>query len=451
MEIDIKVVELTLLQFSVIVKLNVAECPKGGNYRMLIRKRLTMLLFFVILGSIAVGCSGGRKAASGPAPTKAPEAVPTEAPAATATPTPTPSPTPTLVPIDYKTAVLKDIYADYFTVGGVLGGTGMNNPSVYGIITTHFNSVTMENEMKPNSLLDYMTSISDPKYDDSPAINYSNLDTCLKFAQDKGLKMRGHTLVWHSQTPRWLFTEGYSMQADAPFVTKELMLKRMENYIRQVLEYCQTKYPGIVYAWDVVNEAIEIGNGHPEGLRTQGSYWYTIIGDDFVEKAFEYARKYADPEVKLFYNDYGTENSLKASAIKKLVAKIQEQGNIDGIGLQTHIGIDSPSLSDIDSTARSLAELGLELQVTELDMNMPTNTEENLAKQGTRYKRLFIYFKKWVEDGIKLTNVTFWGTTDDRSWLNKANAPSYPLLFDKNFEKKPAYYGVLQDPEVRLY
>ena len=417
---------------------------------MINKKRIGMILILAMVVSAAAACSGNSKNAStDPTPTAAPKAEPTKAPDPTATPTPSPSPTP--IPIDYKSAVLKDVYADYFTVGGVLGSNGISNPSISGIITTHFNSVTMENEMKPNSLLDYMTSISDPKYNESPAINYNNLNTSLKFAKDNGLKMRGHTLVWHSQTPRWFFTEGYSMDADAPFVTKEVMLKRMENYIKQVLEYCQTNYPGVIYAWDVVNEAIEVNQGHPEHYRVEGSYWYTVVGEEFVEKAFEYARKYADPDVKLFYNDYGTENSLKASAIKKMVDKIKEQGNIDGIGLQTHIGFDSPSLSDIDSTARSLAELDLELQVTELDMDMSTNTEEDLAKQATRYKRLFIYFKKWVDDGIKLTNVTFWGTTDDRSWLNKANAPSYPLLFDKNFEKKPAYYGVIQDPEVKLY
>ncbi len=412
------------------------------------RKRISLLVVLTMVVTAFTGC-GSNNATADPTPTAAPEAqvTPTEAPAATAAPTPTPTP----VPIDYKTAVIKDVYADYFTVGAVLGSNGMSNPAVSGIVTTHFNSLTMENEMKPNSLLDYMTSSSDPKYNESPAINYNALDAALKFAKNNGLKMRGHTLVWHSQTPRWLFTEGYSMKADAPFVSKEIMLKRMENYIKQVLEYCQTNYPGIIYAWDVVNEAIEIGNGHPDGLRTEGSYWYQIIGDEYIEKAFEYARKYADPDVGLFYNDYGTENSLKAAAIKKLVAKIQEQGNIDGIGMQTHIGVDSPSLSDVDSTSRSLAELGLELQVTELDMTMPTNTEEDYMKQAMKYRRLFLFYKKWVDDGIKLTNVTFWGTTDDRSWLNKPNQPTYPLLFDANFEKKPAYFGVIQDPDIPLY
>ena len=421
---------------------------------MVFRKRLAMFLIMAMVVSVATGCTGKDKPTStDPTPTQAPEADPNEASAITVTPAPTPTPEATATPmaVDYKTAVIKEVYEDYFLVGGVINSHGMSNPLVSEIITTHFNSVTMENEMKPDSLLDYMTSVSDPSYDESPAINYHTLDRCLTYAKDNGLKMRGHTLIWHSQTPRWFFTEGYSKNADAPFVTKEVMLKRMENYIRQVLDYCQSNYPGIVYAWDVVNEAIEVSNGHREGLRTEGSYWYAVVGDEFIEKAFKYARRYADPEVKLFYNDYGTENSLKAAAIKKLAAKLKEQGTIDGIGLQTHISVDSPSLNDIDTTARSLAELGLELQVTELDMGMASNTEEDLAKQATRYRRLFLYFRKWVEDGIKLTNVTFWGTTDDRSWLNKANAPSYPLLFDQNFEKKPAYYGVLQDPEIKLY
>ncbi len=414
---------------------------------MLIKKRIRFILLSVIMivASLA-GCKNDKINAVPPAPTTEPtEAVtPTEAPA------PTDAPTPKPVTIDYKTAAIKDIYADYFLVGGVIGSNGIINSAISDIITTNFNSITMENELKPSSLLNYTLSISDPKYDDSPAINYSTLDLTLKFARDNQLKMRGHTLVWHSQTPRWFFTEGYSMKSEAPLVSKELMLKRMENYIKQILEYTQTNYPGVIYAWDVVNEAIELNNGHPDGLRTE-SLWYETIGDEYIEKAFEYARKYADPEVKLFYNDYGTENSLKASAIKKLAAKLQAEGTIDGIGMQTHIGIDSPSVSDIDQTSRSLAELGLELQVTELDMDMKTNTPEDIAKQATRYKRLFLFYKKWVEDGIKLTSVTFWGTTDDRSWLNKANVPSYPLLFDSKFQKKPAYFGVIQDPDIPLY
>lgn len=373
-------------------------------------------------------------------------------PISTPEPTPSPEPTPTPVPVDYDTAVIKDIYADYFTVGAVLNGTGIKTAGLTDMVKTHFNSLTMENEMKPSALLDYNTTISDPeKYNESPAVSFAAAEQGLIFARDNGIKMRGHTLVWHSQTPRWLFTENYSPKQSAPLVSRELMLKRMENYIRQVMEYVQTNYPGVIYAWDVVNEAIQVSDGHPEGLRTESSMWYQTIGDDYIEKAFEYARKYADPEVKLFYNDYGTDNSLKASAIIKLAKKLKEQNTIDGIGMQTHISIDSPGLGDIDRSTRDYAELGLEIQVTELDMDLKDNDEENMIKQAIRYKRLFLYFMKWCEDGIKLTNVTFWGTTDNRSWLNKPGASTYPLLFDANMEKKPAYYGVIQDPDIPLY
>lgn len=397
------------------------------------------------------GCSTGVAPTHNPDSTPAPESTPTPTPEPTPTSEPTPSPTPTPVPIDYDTAVIKDIYADYFTVGAVLNDMGARNVLLTDLVKTHFNSFTLENEMKPDALLDYKTTISDvEKYKECPAVSFKAAEAGLNFARDNGIKMRGHTLVWHSQTPRWLFTEDYSISQDAPLASRELMLKRMENYIRQVLEYVQTNYPGVIYAWDVVNEAIQISDGHPDGLRT-GSLWYQTIGEDYIEKAFEYARKYADQEVKLFYNDYSTENAQKAAAIIKLASKLKEQNTIDGIGMQTHISIDSPSLIDIDESTRKYAELGLEIQVTELDMDLKDNSEESLLKQASRYKRLFLYFMKWCEDGIKLTNVTFWGSNDVRSWLNRPGVRSYPLLFNDNLEKKPAYYGAIQHPDIPIY
>ena len=411
-------------------------------------RRKTILITSMLLCTVLVitGCGANTSRETvDPLPTETPEAD------ISVTPVATEVPSPTAVPIDYKTATIKDMWGDSFYVGAVLNGAGVANEAFQELVKTNFNSFTMENEMKPDSLLDYNTNISDPqKYNENPAISFARADAGLQFAKENGLKMRGHTLVWHSQTPRWFFTEGYSFEADAPFVSRDMMLKRMENYIRQVMEYVQTNYPDVIYAWDVVNEAINPGDKQPDGLRTE-SMWYQVIGEDYIEKAFEYARKYAAPGTKLFYNDYNTEESAKVVQISKLAKKLIAQGTIDGIGMQTHIKMDSPSLTMIDESVRTYAKLGLELQVTELDVDNNVNTEEELQAQATRYKRLFLYFKKWKEAGIKLTSVTFWGTTDDRSWLNKPNLPSYPLLFDKDLQKKPSYYGVLQDPEIKLY
>lgn len=346
---------------------------------------------------------------------------------------------------------LKEAYQDYFSVGVACTNNEISEER-RELIVQQFNSLTAGNEMKPEALLDYAKCISDPGYDENPAVNFSRVETMLKFAQDSGLKMRGHTLVWHSQTPRWFFAEGYSKEPNAPLVSKELMLKRLENYIKNVLEYMQTNYPGLVYAWDVVNEAINPSDGEVGGYRSKDSLWYQVIGPEFVEKAFEYARKYADPEVKLFYNDYNTEESGRMLAILDLVKKLQEKKLIDGIGLQSHISIDSPSLIKIEESIRKYAELGLEIQLTELDMAMEEYTQEAYNKQAQRYKRLFTLIKNLDETGAaNITNVTFWGLSDDITWLSKPGVPSYPLLFDKYLKQKPAFWGVLLSPDIPLY
>ena len=346
---------------------------------------------------------------------------------------------------------LKEVYKDLFSMG--VGVTANEIPQDRKeLIKEQFNSLTPGNELKPDSVLDHATSISDPKYNDNPAVKFDRVEPILEFAKEADIPVRGHTLVWHSQTPRWFFTEGYSTAADAHLVSKELMLKRLENYIRQVLEYTQTNYPGLIYAWDVVNEAINPGEGDENGFRVKDSLWYEVIGPEFVEKAFEYARKYADPEVKLFYNDYNTEEKGRILYMKKLVKALKEKGLIDGIGLQSHLKIDSPSLVDVNTSFMEYGELGLEIQITELDMGLSDNSEEEFMNQAKRYKRLFMFMKNARESGVaNITNVTFWGLSDDISWLNKPSEPNYPLLFDNYLLQKPAFWGVLQSPDIPLY
>lgn len=346
---------------------------------------------------------------------------------------------------------LKEVYNDLFSIG-VAATTGEIAAYRLELIKEQFNSLTPGNELKPDSILDYNTCISDPKYNESPAVYFDKVEPILQFTRDAGLPVRGHTLVWHSQTPRWFFAEGYSNDPSAPLVSKELMLKRMESYIKQVLEYTQSKYPGLIYCWDVVNEAVNPGDGEEGGLRSKDSLWYQVVGPEFIEKAFEYARKYADPEVKLFYNDYNTEEPGKMLMIYNLVKDLKEKGLIDGIGLQSHFTMDNPSLIDMETSIRKYAELGLELQITELDMGLTENTKDEFLRQAKRYKRAFTILKNLDESGVaNITNVTFWGLSDDISWLNKPGKPSYPLLFDQYLLQKPAFWGVILSPDIPLY
>lgn len=352
--------------------------------------------------------------------------------------------------LDEEIPSLSEAWKDYFSMGIALTANDLRNELKEELILQQFNSMTCGNEMKADALLDRAKTLSEGT-ENCPVLSFKSCDGMLQFCMEHGIKMRGHTLVWHSQVPEWFFMEGYSNQKDAVFVSREVMLERMENYIRQVMEYVNTTYPGVVYAWDVVNEAIAPGDGDPDGMRVEDSLWYQVIGADFVDKAFEYARKYADPEQKLFYNDFNTYEPAKRLAIVKLANRIKEQGNIDGIGMQSHIGMSYPSLDDFETALCEFSETGLEVHITELDINLDSNTEEDLMKEGKRYKRLFFLLKSLMDNGrANITNVTLWGLTDDGSWLNK-DGKRYPLLFNQLLETKPAFWGVLLDDGIPLY
>lgn len=352
--------------------------------------------------------------------------------------------------LDEEIPSMYEYWKDYFSIGIAITKGELLNDFKGDLIVQQFNSMTCGNEMKPDALLDREATKLEGT-ETCPVLKFDSCDEMLSFCVDHNIKMRGHTLVWHSQTPDWFFMEGYSNKQDAVFASREVMLERMENYIRLVMEYVNTTYPGVVYAWDVVNEAIAPGDGGENGMRMSDSLWYQTIGSDFVEKAFEYARKYAAPEQKLFYNDFNTYEPAKRIAILELVNKIKEQGNIDGIGMQSHIGMSSPTLLDYEETIRKFGETGLEIQITELDINLDSNSEEDFMKEGTRYKRLFFTFKSLVDTGAaNITNITIWGLTDEGSWLNK-DGKRYPLLFNQVLETKPAFWGVLMDEGIPLY
>ena len=343
-------------------------------------------------------------------------------------------------------ASLKDIYADDFKIGCAVASAEFTQGATKDMILKHYNSVTIGNELKPEAVLDQTATLAYMNANGgdqtNPQVSLKQAAAMLKFCEDNQLDLRGHVLVWHSQTPDWFFKENYDASAD--FVSPEIMDKRMENYIKNVMEAIKTQYPKLnVYSWDVVNEAAsDSGTMRNAGAYSQGdgsSGWVSVYGDQsYIKKAFTYARKYAPEGCKLFYNDYNeySENKLKyiqSDILKDLV----DAGLIDGMGMQSHIGMSSPSIAQYEAALRSYADMGLEVQVTELDVALRSNSDEDLLALAERYRQCFDMYKRVKADGVNLSAVVLWGITDSTSWIG-----GYPLLFDKDYQAKAAYYAV---------
>ncbi|MBO4636235.1 MAG: endo-1,4-beta-xylanase [Clostridiales bacterium] len=328
---------------------------------------------------------------------------------------------------------LAELYADYFKMGSAVPATVMTNPNeeFRTLLVTEFNSVTPENELKPENVLDAETTLADPEtYNECPAIHFDAARPILDFCQENGIPMRGHTLVWYSQTPSWFFYENYDVNGE--LADRELMLTRMENYIDSVMNWCEENYPGVIYAWDVVNEAA----GDNGGMRD--CYWKRIIGDDYVEKAFEFARAHGPEGVQLFYNDYNEYQAGKQQVILDMLAPIAAAGNIDGMGMQSHIGTGLMPDTYIEAINRYVDELGVIIHITELDVSAPASVNA-MYDQGTYMQRLFEAIIDAVDAGTPIECVTFWGLTDEMSWKSSDR----PLLFYGDITPKPAFEGVV--------
>lgn len=343
---------------------------------------------------------------------------------------------------------LKEAFKSSFTIGTSVSKWNMESDEAKRELVKHYNTMTCENEMKPMFFFDQEANLENPeKYNTEPALCFDRARKYLEFCRDNGIALRGHTLVWHGQTPFWFFKEKYSMEKEAPLADRETMLKRMESYISRVLNFVQTEYPGVVYAWDVVNEAVE--ETEENGWR-QWSLWMKTVGEDFVLHAFRIAREYAAEGVKLFYNDYNTFLPKKREYIYNLILKpLMEEKLIDGIGMQSHLVMNESSLKDYEESLRFFGGLGLEVHATELDIHNTDNSEEGLKKLADTYGELFrILLKAKREGAANLTNVTIWGMRDCESWLTGfKKEKSYPLLFDDNYGYKEAYYAVVKTAE----
>lgn len=367
---------------------------------------------------------------------------------------------------DVDGPALKDLYADYFMMGAAINGSDKDTAAIHhegmaDVLKKHYNSTTLSNLMKPVYLLDEKACAKAGKKKADTTEVSLNFDSCkesLAFCKENGIQMRGHTLVWHNQTPEWFFKKNYDEKKG--YVSKKVMAKRMENYIQGVLEYCQTQYPGVVYCWDVVNECVDDGLGDDSvnwNCRTTfnggDNFWYATMGTDYVKKAFAYARKYADPEVKLIYNDYNVYVPTKMEYIYNLVKELKEEGLIDGIGLQPTVDLYSPdelqgdSYNSFENCLKKYAELDVDIQITELSFKIDEDTgernEQSLKRQADRYQEMFELLKRMdTADGgpCNITSVSVFGICDDYPLYDDMVQCLY--LWDKDCKPKEAFFRI---------
>lgn len=327
---------------------------------------------------------------------------------------------------------LKDIYKEHFLFGSALAGTELMDMGRLLLCRQQFAILTPGNELKPDAVFDQAVSkklIAETGDETQVAVKLDAARSFLRFCQSSGIPVHGHTLLWHNQTPANFFRLGYNSANE--LASREIMLGRMENYIKAVMELTESEYPGLIVSWDVVNEVM---SDSVSDIRTD-VLWYKTVGSDYIEKAFEYARKYARPGVLLCYNDYSTPNPTKLKGIMKLLAKLTQQGTIDCYGFQAHYDTSWPSVSLVESAIRQITSLGLKIRISEMDIKVSSRSEANFNAQARRYKELMDLFMKYENDIIA---VQIWGVTDDTSWL----ASDYPLPFAAFGEPKPAFWAL---------
>ncbi len=328
---------------------------------------------------------------------------------------------------------LKELYKGSFDIGVAVPTSVVDggNSSFIDMVKQQYSAITLENEFKPENILDRSTTLADvSKYNECPAVQFEHVKKTLDFAKDNGIKVRGHVLIWHSQTPSWLFYENYDTSRN--LASRELMLKRMEGYIKSVLEWCKSEYPGLFYAWDVVNEAADDGSG------MRDSYWTQTVGEDFVQQAFKFARQYGEEGCKLFYNDYNECQNSKKADILEMLKPVAEAGNIDGMGMQAHISTSMTPTNFVAAAKEYADTLGVVINVTELDVSIPSSQNAEYD-QGKYFEKLFKAILEADKSGVPFECVTLWGLTDDMSWKSTEK----PLIFNGDLTPKSAYYGVV--------
>ena len=340
-----------------------------------------------------------------------------------------------------QTVSLKDVFKSDFMIGAALNRRQFSEEDVRAlpIIKSQFNTISPENQLKWQSI-----HPQPDKYD------FDGADRYVAFGEKYGMFVIGHTLVWHNQTPAWVFEDGKGNLVD-----RDTLMGRMRDHIRTVVG----RYKGRIKGWDVVNEAV-----NADGTMRQ-SKWLKIIGEDYIAKAFQYAHE-ADPQAELYYNDYSLENEPKRNGAVQLIKKLKAQGvPITGVGLQGHNSLTWPSIQQQDATITAFAKLDVKVNITELDINvLPFVSEEEgpsikltdelqpklnpyasglpetvNEEQAIRFLELFGVYLRHRD---VIDRITFWGVTDADSWLNNfpvRGRTNYPLLFDRKGNAKLSF------------
>ena len=348
-----------------------------------------------------------------------------------------------------KQQALKEIFKNDFKIGAALNRRQIFENDLRGaeIIKTHFNSITPENVLK------WALVHPEPaRYD------FEAPDRFVKFGEKHGMFIVGHTLVWHNQTPAWVF-----QNEKGNSVNRETLLKRLRDHIFTVVG----RYKGRIKGWDVVNEAL-----NQDGTMRQSS-WMKIIGEDYLELAFKFAHE-ADASAELYYNDYDLELPAKRAGAVALIKKLKAAGvPVAGVGLQNHNLMDWPSAADEDATITAFSTLGVKVHITELDVDvLPRTTKPGAdyavdvpvtpqlnpyvdrlpdAMQLALAKRYAELFRVYMKHRDAIERVTFWGVADGDSWLNNwpmKGRTNYPLLFDRAGQTKPAFDAIITTSSV---
>lgn len=362
------------------------------------------------------------------------------------------------IQFDLNTAeTLKEAYSGiYNKIGSAVTLNQLKDTTTLDFIKKHYNSITMENEMKPDALLGSspnLITVSEAKnkgyiipdnYGEEyvPEINFSNIDTVLKIAYDNSLSVRFHTLIWHNQTPTWFFK--YNYNSNYSYCDTGTMDKRIEYYVKNIFAHVySSNYGSVVYAWDIANEYFHnTDNGT--------CHWTQIYGEEgkspsYIRKAFIYANDMLNyykvrNNVKLFYNDYNT--YMIADDIISMISFINSENKLcDGVGMQSHLDVDWPSVNYVGEAVQKFLDAGLEVQITELDVTINSRKDGyTLTDQANYYYDLMTMLNSKRKAGGNISGITFWGLYDSVSW----RASGKPLLFTDIDQPKEAFYSVIK-------